>query len=195
MWLLPLLLNQLTLKQMEMQALTKQDCLDISKLLLDPVIYKHVIETDNVKGYKNYKISPEDCKILIGKYNWNSTFGGFWNELIKCKIEITFETFALRVWKALCELTKDNTSKEVARRKIGSDVLETAIEKRDYSKILFRFIEWYNYGINSHVATRIPVEKTTSVYIEHEPLVEVLDSVGCPFMIPKRLLSSYTRYV
>lgn len=69
-------------------------------LLSEPKISEKVME--NAKDKEKYKTCTvrEDGTIILGKtsYPW-------WNQLIGCQDKIPFESFALRVWDALVDLS------------------------------------------------------------------------------------------
>ena len=82
-------------------SLTAKSCDLIQALLKEPKIYDRVTAPiKHSERYTSVKIVRENGLIQLGKYSWNSPLGNFWNNLIKCKKDISFEEFALRVWDA-----------------------------------------------------------------------------------------------
>ena len=72
----------------------------ISLLLLEPQIKASVFEKlDHADKYKMYTIQ-ENGDIVLGETKCN-----FWNRLIGCQRTIPFESFALKVWEALMNLS------------------------------------------------------------------------------------------
>lgn len=178
-------------------SLSGKSCDLIRALLKEPKIYDRITAPiKNRERYQYVQILAEEGLIQLGKYNWNSGIGSFWNNLIKCKKDISFEEFALRVWDALVDMTNGNASTAVLEG-LGRETLIQGIRNKEWNWLVDRFFdivrhiadESYfgtealqrvkNIPRNNHKNGNVEVTIT-----EHQPkILKVVDSVGDVFEI------------
>lgn len=114
----------------------------ISALLKEPKIFDRVTAPiKNRERYKHIMIIAETGMIHLGKYNWNSGIGAFWNNLIKCKKDISFEEFALRVWDALVDMTAGTKAAEAVLEGLGRETLMEGIRAKRWDWLVDRFYD------------------------------------------------------
>lgn len=113
----------------------------ISALLKEPKILDRVTApVKNRERYKNIMIVAETGIIMLGKYRWNG-IGTFWNNLIKCKKDISFEEFALRVWDALVDMTAGTAAAEPVLEGLGHETLMEGIRAKRWDWLVDRFFD------------------------------------------------------
>lgn len=123
-------------------SLSSKSCKLILALLEEPKIYDRV--TAPIKDrerYKKVQIVPESGLIQLGKYSWTSSIGSFWNNLIKCKKDISFEEFALRVWDALVDMTAGTDAGKPVLEGLGRETLMMGIRDKRWDWLIDRFID------------------------------------------------------
>lgn len=121
----------------------------ILALLKEPKILDRVTKpVPNRERYKNIIIVSETGTIMLGKYSWNSIIGTFWNNLIKCKKDISFEEFALRTWDALVDMTAGTPAGEAVLEGLGRETLMEGIRAKRWDWLVDRF-----YDICRHLTT------------------------------------------
>ena len=173
----------------------------IHALLKEPKIYDRV--TAPIKDrerYKKVQIIAENGLIQLGKYSWTG-FGAFWNNLIKCKKDISFEEFALRVWDALVDMTAGTDAGEPVLEGLGRETLMEGIRNKRWDWLVDRFFDicrhladsgyWSTIGtpkpqVNAN-ANRRNSNRNDQVVItvaEHAPRsFKVVDAIGDVFEI------------
>ena len=182
-------------------SLSPKSCDLIQALLKEPKIYDRV--TAPIKGrerYKKVQIIRESGLIQFGKYSWSSAIGSFWNNLIKCKKDISFEEFALRVWDALVDMTAGTAAAEPVLEGLGRETLMEGIRSKRWDWLVDRFFDicrhlssdsyWKTQGTpqpqisgsrNRHKANDDTVVITVE---ERQPRVfKVVDAIGDVFEI------------
>lgn len=183
----------------EKGSLSLKSCDLIQALLKEPKIYDRV--TSPIKErerYKNVQIIAENGQIQLGKYRW-SGFGAFWNNLIKCKKDISFEEFALRVWDALVDMTAGTTAGEPVLEGLGRETLMEGIRNKRWNWLVDRFFDicrhltdsgyWKTIGtpepqVGRTVRHTQPVDNVVITVAEHAPKkFKVVDAVGDVFEI------------
>lgn len=182
-------------------SLSPKSCDLIQALLKEPKIYDRV--TAPIKGrerYKKVQIIRESGLIQFGKYSWSSSIGSFWNNLIKCKKDVSFEEFALRVWDALVDMTAGTAAAEPVLEGLGRETLMEGIRSKRWDWLVDRFYDicrhlavdsyWKTQGTPEPQISESRNRRKTgndSVVItvaEHQPRVfKVVDAVGDAFEI------------
>lgn len=182
-------------------SLSLKSCDLIHALLKEPKIYDRV--TAPIKDrerYKKVQIIAENGLIQLGKYSWTG-FGAFWNNLIKCKKDISFEEFALRVWDALVDMTAGTDAGEPVLEGLGRETLMEGIRNKRWDWLVDRFFDicrhltdsgyWSTIGtpkpqVNAN-ANRRNSNRNDQVVItvaEHAPRsFKVVDAIGDVFEI------------
>lgn len=182
-------------------SLSKKSCKIVSALLEEPKIYDRVTAPiKNRERYKNVQIIAEVGMLQLGKYNWHG-FGGFWNNLIKCKKDISFEEFALRVWDALVDMTAGTQAGEPVLEGLGRETLMEGIRNKHWDWLVDRFYDicrhlvaggyWKTIGtpepqINgrNRKSNNNTNDQVVITVAEHEPRsFKVVDAIGDVFEI------------
>lgn len=115
----------------------------ISLLLLEPQIKASVFEKlDHADKYKMYTIQ-ENGDIVLGETKCN-----FWNRLIGCQRTIPFESFALKVWEALVNLSTGLNQKAIAEG-LSREIVMKAVKEKDFDRITERL-----YNVATMVAQK-----------------------------------------
>jgi hypothetical protein len=182
-------------------SLSPKSCDLIQALLKEPKIYDRV--TAPIKGrerYKKVQIIRESGLIQFGKYSWSSSIGAFWNNLIKCKKDVSFEEFALRVWDALVDMTAGTAAAEPVLEGLGRETLMEGIRSKRWDWLVDRFYDICRHlAVDSYWKTQGTPEPQISegrnrrktgndsvviTVAEHQPRVfKVVDAVGDAFEI------------
>ena len=181
-------------------SLSLKSCDLIRALLKEPKIYDRVTAPIKERErYKKVQIIAENGLIMLGKYSW-SGFGGFWNNLIKCKKDISFEEFALRVWDALVDMTAGTTAGTPVLEGLGRETLMEGIRNKRWDWLVDRFFDicrhlgsdnfWKTQGTPSprisqkqHYDSNVNDEVVITV-ADHKPRsFKVVDSIGETFEI------------
>lgn len=182
-------------------SLSPKSCDLIMALLKEPKIYDRVTAPIKERErYKKIQIISENGLIMLGKYSW-SGFGGFWNNLIKCKKDISFEEFALRVWDALVDMTAGTTAGEPVLEGLGRETLMEGIRNKRWDWLVDRFFDicrhltdssyWKTIGTpkpqipnNVRNVHRNTDEEVVITVAEHAPRsFKVVDAIGDVFEI------------
>ena len=183
-------------------SLTAKSCDLIQALLKEPKIYDRVTAPiKHSERYTSVKIVRENGLIQLGKYSWNSPLGNFWNNLIKCKKDISFEEFALRVWDALVDMTAGTKAATPVLEGLGHETLMRGIREKNWDWLVDRFFDivrhltsdgyWKTSGLNSHTQQESPSDSNNKVVIHvkdtPQPVTpvtfKVVDCVGNVFEI------------
>lgn len=174
----------------------------VSALLKEPKIFDRVTAPiKNRERYKNIMIIAEDGTIHLGKYKWHG-IGAFWNNLIKCKKDISFEEFALRVWDALVDMTAGTEAAEPVLEGLGRETLMEGIRAKNWDWLVDRFFDicrhittkgyWKTTGTPSRnnnsrrqSAQNADDEEVVVTVEQQRPTkwVKVVDALGDPFEI------------
>lgn len=139
---------------------------------------------------------------MLGKYRWSSMVGTFWNNLIKCKKDISFEEFALRTWDALVDMTAGTAAAEPVLEGLGRETLMEGIRAKRWDWLVDRFYDicrhltadgyWKTTGTPSHNNQRRRVVQTADnnndeVVIQvsktKPKTLKVIDAIGDVFEI------------
>lgn len=104
----------------------------ISVLLLEPTIKATVFEKlDHIDKYKMYTIK-DNGDIVLGE-----TKSTFWNKLIGCQRTIPFESFALKVWEALVNLSTGLNQKAITEG-LSREIVMKAVKEKDFNWVVER---------------------------------------------------------
>ncbi len=104
----------------------------IGILLLEPTIKATVFEKlDHIDKYKMYTIK-DNGDIVLGE-----TKSTFWNKLIGCQRTIPFESFALKVWEALLNLSVGLNQKAIMEG-LSREIVMKAVKEKDFNWVVER---------------------------------------------------------
>lgn len=104
-------------------------------LLSEPKISEKVME--NTKDKEKYKICTVqgDGTIVLGK-----TSCRWWNQLIGCQDKIPFESFALRVWDALVDLSSGMNNTAITEG-LSREIAKKAQREYEYDWVVNRLFD------------------------------------------------------
>lgn len=104
----------------------------ISMLLLEPQIKATVFEKiDHIDKYKMYTIK-DNGDVVLGETKYT-----FWNKLIGCQRIIPFESFALKVWEALVNLSTGLNQKAIMEG-LSREIVMKAVKEKDFNWVVER---------------------------------------------------------
>lgn len=180
-------------------CLSEKSCDLIMALLKEPKIYDRVTAPANGRErYTKVRIVAEEGLIQLGKYSWSSGFGQFWNNLIKCKKDISFEEFALRVWDALVDMTAGTSAHTPVLEGLGREALMEGIRNKEWDWLVDRFFDvcrhlsnegyWKTQGLDKNQDNgrrRREVDEGVIVTVQNQrpKILKVVDDVGAVFEI------------
>ena len=114
--------------------LTEKSKRQIGILLLEPQIKATVFEKlDHAEKYKMYSIN-NDGSIVLGETSF-----AWWNKLIGCQLIIPFESFALKVWEALVNLSTGINQKAIMEG-LSREIVMKAVKEKDFNWVVERLV-------------------------------------------------------
>lgn len=182
---------------MEAAELTKQSVLMIQILLTDNKVSAKVLE--NIKDKEKYKICTikSNGNVILGKTNvlW-------WNRLINCQDVIPFESFALKVWDALVDMSH-SYNREALLHGLSQEIIMNSVREQKYNDVVDRLYECWRHvaqdsegyqksadlegsrtnsqGRQTIAVAKTEVPKITVVINGVEKTIPILDSIGDTF--------------
>lgn len=175
---------------MTKHLLSDKSRLLIQVLLTDNHISEKVFENSNDK--EKYKICTiqDDGTIIMGKtsYSW-------WNRLINCQDTLTFDSFALKVWDSLVDLSSGLNNKAILEG-LSREIVMNSVREKDFEKtVQMLYDAWAHVAQNSSGYQKASSEedsgnKPTVVYQNQVPneitlningfrrTIPIIDSVG-----------------
>lgn len=94
------------------------------------------------RSYKTYRIDDVEGTVILGETgNW------FWNQLIGCKRELTFESWALAVWDALVDLSSGLNAKALEEG-LSVEIAKEAQRAEKYNNVVNRLMDCYRHVVN-----------------------------------------------
>ena len=127
-----------------MNKLTEQSKLLIRTLLTDSKIAEKVFENSTDKS--KYKICSirDDGAVIMGK-----TSVRWWNQLINAQDVIPFESFALKVWDTLVDLSSGVNNTAILKG-LSQDIVMNAVRDKRYDWVVNRLFDcWKHVAQNS----------------------------------------------
>lgn len=128
---------------------------DKSKLLIqimltDAKIKERVFE--NIKDHEKYKICTihDSGTVVLGKTSFE-----WWNKLLNCQTVIPFESFALKIWDALVDLSSGLNNKAIMEG-LSREVVMNSVRKTNYDWVVDRLFDCWK-----HVAQKSEGFKTS----------------------------------
>ena len=117
---------------------------NVSKLLIqvlmtDPKISEKILE--NSKDADKYKICTilDNGTIVLGK-----TSIRWWNQLLNCQDKITFDSFALKVWDALVDMSSGINNKAILNG-LSLEIIKNSVRKKDYNFVVRRLYDCWAF--------------------------------------------------
>ena len=94
------------------------------------------------RSYKTYRIDDVEGTVILGE-----TTHWFWNQLIGCKRELTFESWALAVWDALIDLSSGLNAKALEEG-LSVEIAKEAQRAEKYNDVVNRLMDCYRHVCN-----------------------------------------------
>jgi hypothetical protein len=112
-------------------------------LMADETISKKVeLAPGKGKSYARYDIR-EDGIVVLGETNYV-----FWNRLIGCQRELSFESWALAVWDALVDLSTGGNATALEEG-LSTEIAVKAQREEDYEWVVKRLYDCYEHVCNN----------------------------------------------
>lgn len=112
-------------------------------LMTDPKISEKILNnTNDVDKYKICTIR-DDGTIVLGK-----TSVCWWNQLLNCQDKIPFDSFALKVWDALVDMSSGLNNKAILNG-LSVEIVKKSVRKQEYDNVVHRL-----YDCWTHVAQK-----------------------------------------
>lgn len=112
-------------------------------LMTDPKISEKILNnTNDVDKYKICTIR-DDGTIVLGK-----TSVRWWNQLLNCQDKIPFDSFALKVWDALVDMSSGLNNKAILNG-LSIEIVKKSVRKHEYDNVVHRL-----YDCWTHVAQK-----------------------------------------
>ena len=110
---------------------------DASKLLMQVLMTDSKVSVkilDNADDAEKYKICTiqDNGTIVLGK-----TSVRWWNQLLGCQDKIPFDSFALKVWDALVDLSSGLNNKAILNG-LSIEVVKKSVRTKDYDYVVRR---------------------------------------------------------
>ncbi len=130
----------------------------IGILLSETSIRATVFEKiDNSEKYKMYTIEGNGC-ITLGETRFK-----FWNKLIGCQLTVPFESFALKVWQALVNLS-NGLNREAIEKGLSQEIVMKAVKEKSFDWVVERL-----YDVATKVAQKSSISDGTDVATADAP--------------------------
>lgn len=145
----------------------------INVLLTDPKIAEIVYEDS--KNKEKYKICTirDNGSIVMGK-----TKVLWWNQLLNCQDVLPFESFALKVWNALVDLSSGINNTAIMKG-LSQEIIMNSVRERKYDWVVDRLYDcWKHVAQNSAGFSSPEVPAGTQVSDQGCERVRVVD--GAP---------------
>lgn len=94
------------------------------------------------RTYKSYQINDIEGTVILGETSY-----WFWNQLIGCKRELTFESWALAVWDALVDLSSGLNAKALEEG-LSIEIAKEAQRAEHYDSVVSRLMDCYRHVVN-----------------------------------------------
>lgn len=94
------------------------------------------------RSYKTFRVNGNGI-ISLGETNY-----WFWNQLIGCKFDLTFESWALAVWAALVGLSKGNNAIAIEEG-LSVEIAKKTKRESEYNWVVDRLYEVFEHFCNN----------------------------------------------
>lgn len=99
-----------------------------------------------------------DGSITLGETRFK-----FWNKLIGCQLTIPFESFALKVWQALVNLS-EGLNREVIEKGLSQEIVMKAVKEKNFNWVVERL-----YDVATKVAQKSSISDGVDVATADAP--------------------------
>jgi hypothetical protein len=119
--------------------LSEQSVLLIKILLTDGKISAKVLENATQKDKYKLCTIEKNGNVTLGKTFWRT-----WNRLINCQDVIPFESFALKVWDALVDMSR-SYNKEAVLKGLSQEIVMKSVRDREYDWTVNRLFDCWRH--------------------------------------------------
>lgn len=151
--------------------------------------------------YKFYTIRA-DGNVVFGKaFLLSQSFSKFWCQLLNCQDVIPFESWALKVWDALVDLSCGKNA-EALSKGLSTEIAEKAQREGEYAWVIRRLVDCYQHVCNNksdepssadgrgksgpRVVTHVEKQHDRDIVINvngvKRKVINLTDSIGDPFI-------------
>lgn len=128
---------------MNKKTLTDVSIAKIGILMLNEHIAEKVKSAGKEgRSYKTFRVNGNGI-ISLGETNY-----WFWNQLIGCKFDLTFESWALAVWAALVGLSKGNNAIAIEEG-LSVEIAKKTKRDSEYNWVVDRLYEVFEHFCNN----------------------------------------------
>jgi len=170
----------------------------IQSMLTDTKIKERI--TENTKKRDKYRVIDilDDGNIVLGE-----TPVRFWNRLIGCQTVIPFESFALKIWDALVDLSS-GINNEAITEGLSREIVMKSMRNKDYNWVIHRLFHCWLHVANKSLGftesgspegeqvlraldgNQIGVVRDRKIVLSingEERVLPILDSIGDPLRV------------
>lgn len=170
----------------------------IQSMLTDTKIKERI--TENTKKRDKYRVIDilDDGNIVLGE-----TPVRFWNRLIGCQTVIPFESFALKIWDALVDLSS-GINNEAITEGLSREIVMKSMRNKDYNWVIHRLFDCWLHVANKSLGftesgspegeqvlraldgNQIGVVRDRKIVLSingEERVLPILDSIGDPLRV------------
>lgn len=167
-------------------------------MLTDTKIKERI--TENTKKRDKYRVIDilDDGNIVLGE-----TPIRFWNRLIGCQTVIPFESFALKIWDALVDLSS-GINNEAITEGLSREIVMKSMRNKDYNWVIHRLFDCWLHVANKSLGftesgspegeqvlraldgNQIGVVRDRKIVLSingEERVLPILDSIGDPLRV------------
>jgi len=94
------------------------------------------------RSYKTFRVNDNGI-ISLGETNY-----WFWNQLIGCKFDLTFESWALAVWAALVSLSKGNNATAIEEG-LSVEIAKKTKRETEFNWVVDRLFDIFEHVCNN----------------------------------------------
>jgi len=126
------------------ELVSEQSKLLIQVMLTDTKVAERVFE--NIEDRDKYKtcVIHDNGNVVLGK-----TSVAWWNKLLNCQTVIPFESFALKIWDALVNLSSGVNNKAIMEG-LSREVVMNSVRSTNYNWVVSRLFDcWKHVAQNS----------------------------------------------
>lgn len=144
----------------------------IQQILCDTKVAERVFE--NVKDHDKYKICTisDDGTVVLGKTSLQ-----WWNRLLNCQTTIPFESFALKIWDALVDLSSGLNNTAIMEG-LSREIVMNSVRKVNYNWVIRRLHDcWLHVSNKSegYEPLNSPEGEEAIKFIEKTPVLDMVN--------------------
>lgn len=128
---------------MDKKTLTNVSIAKIGMLMLNEQVAEKVKSAGKEgRSYKTFRVNDNGI-ISLGETNY-----WFWNQLIGCKFDLTFESWALAVWAALVGLSKGNNAVAIEEG-LSVEIAKKTKRETEFNWVVDRLFDVFEHVCNN----------------------------------------------